>query len=111
MAVNYGGWTDARIVADIEGRIYDYGVTAKKHGMDLKDSALKLLLGTKGWAATSALFVTITQQPLPALLATAPLLISIGIAALEIRKDKRNIEFLRDSNPVSYVIELRTAVI
>jgi hypothetical protein len=111
MTVNYGGWTDARIVADIEGRIYDYGVTAKKHGMDLKDSALKLLLGTKGWAATSALFVTITQQPLPALLATAPLLISIGIAALEIRKDKRNIEFLRDSNPVSYVIELRTAVI
>lgn len=102
------GHSLSQIEDDLLQRIEDYQDTARKVGADTREGTVSMFLTKEVYAsAVASLSAASLGQPLIAAAATAPIVLQIGKAALEFRKQRRAAIFEASQNPIGFLYDLK----
>lgn len=103
---NYSGKSKNFIEDDIQSKIYDYELTAKKFGLNLIQAALSNVMNSKlfaGLTTGSILTTVFADFPAGILTTSAGIVANLGHLTLEYNKQKIELQNLVKENPASFI--------
>ena len=106
------GQNSEMIRDDLERRVQNYEQTVREWELDTRDGAISAIFSSKTILATSGALAAavIAGGPLATILAPPVafgLIFEVGKIALEVKKRERQLNIIKASDPVAYLVEAR----